>query len=264
VGDGDSPGLVTSRDGTRIAVWIYGAGPPLVLVHGTFVDHTSWGLVVPFLIERCTVYAVDRRGREASGDSDRYSVEADAQDVVAVVDSVGSPVSLFGHSLGGLVALEAALDTDEVERLILYEPSTGGNARPGIIERLEEMLRKDDREGLLISALREVAGMSGDQIEQLRSLPTWPVQLAAAHTVPRELRAGAGYRFNANRFARLDTPTLLLRGEFDPAGWVEGSIAAVGNALPNARLRTLAGQAHVAQMTAPSVLADEVLGFMAV
>ena len=84
------------------------------------------------------------------------------------------------------------------------------------------MLRKDDREGLLISALREVAGMSGDQIEALRSLPTMPAALAAAHTVPRELRALAGYRFNANRFARLDTPTLLLRGEFDPAGWVEG------------------------------------------
>jgi pimeloyl-ACP methyl ester carboxylesterase len=235
-----------------------------VLVHGTFVDHTSWGLVVPFLIERCTVYAVDRRGREASGDSEQYSVEVDAQDVVAVVDSVGSPVSLFGHSLGGLVALEAALDTDEVERLILYEPSTGGNARPGIIERLEEMLRQDDREGLLITALREVAGMSGDQIEQLRNLPTWLAGLAAAHTVPRELRAAAGYRFNASRFARLDTPTLLLRGEFDPAGWVEGSITAVGNALPNARLRTLAGQAHVAQMTAPSLLADEVLGFTAV
>ena len=186
------------------------------------------------------------------------------QDVVAVVESIRSPVSLFGHSLGGLVALEAALDTDEVERLILYEHFSGGDARPGIVERLEEMLREDDGEGLLISAMREVAGMSGDQIEELRSLPTWPARLAAAHTVPRELRALAGYRFNADRFARLDTPTLLLRGEFDPAGWVEGSIAAVGDALPNSRLTTLAGQAHVAQMTAPSLLADEVFGFMAV
>jgi hypothetical protein len=67
VGDeGSSPNLVTSRDGTSVAVWINGTGPPLVLVHGMLSDHTTWRFVVPILGERCTVYAVDRRGRDPS------------------------------------------------------------------------------------------------------------------------------------------------------------------------------------------------------
>src|SRR5688572_32891339 len=55
---------VTSRDGTRIAFWRSGAGPPLLLVHGATYDHTTaWRFVVPELEQQFTVYAMDRRGR---------------------------------------------------------------------------------------------------------------------------------------------------------------------------------------------------------
>jgi pimeloyl-ACP methyl ester carboxylesterase len=36
-----------SRDGTEIAYWTSGKGPPLVLVHGTTADHTRWDPVLP-------------------------------------------------------------------------------------------------------------------------------------------------------------------------------------------------------------------------
>jgi pimeloyl-ACP methyl ester carboxylesterase len=59
---------VTSRDGTKIAYWTSGEGPPLVLVHGASADHTRWQPLLPYLESHATVHALDRRGRGARGD----------------------------------------------------------------------------------------------------------------------------------------------------------------------------------------------------
>ena len=67
---------VVSSDGTPIAVWRSGDGPPLVLVHGAAADHTRWRPVLPALEERFTVLAMDRRGRGASGDAGRLRAGA--------------------------------------------------------------------------------------------------------------------------------------------------------------------------------------------
>ena len=86
---------VHSRDGTSIAYWRSGAGPPLLLVHGAVADHsTTWRLVLPELEKRFTVYAMDRRGRGGSGDGPAYDLQREAEDVAAVVGAVGGPVSI--------------------------------------------------------------------------------------------------------------------------------------------------------------------------
>src|SRR5262245_15334434 len=99
---------VTSRDGTPIGYERSGQGPPLILVHGTTADHSRWAPVLPALSERFTVSAVDRRGRGASGDAPIYAIEREFEDVAALVDAVGGPVYLLGHSYGALCALEGA------------------------------------------------------------------------------------------------------------------------------------------------------------
>jgi pimeloyl-ACP methyl ester carboxylesterase len=69
--------------------------------------------------------AVDRRGRGHSGDAPDYALEREYEDVVAVVVSAGDGVSVLGHSYGGICALEAALLTDGIRKLVLYEPPMG-------------------------------------------------------------------------------------------------------------------------------------------
>ena len=98
---------VASRDGTQIAYWTSGSGPPLVLVHGAPADHTRWRPLLPYLEPYVTVHALDRRGRGASGDALEYRLEREYEDVAAVVDAVaasGQPVDVYGHSHGGIVA----------------------------------------------------------------------------------------------------------------------------------------------------------------
>ena len=121
----DGTRFVESADGTTIAVQVSGRGRPLVLVHGTSSEHTTWRLVRPLLDERVTTYAVERRGRGASGDAPDYSLALESADVAAVVRSAaqthGEPVDLLGHSFGGNVAYDVATDCADLRRLVLYE-----------------------------------------------------------------------------------------------------------------------------------------------
>ena len=54
---------VASPDGTEIAVFVSGRGRPLVVVHGTTSDHTTWRLMLSLFERHVAVHAVDRRGR---------------------------------------------------------------------------------------------------------------------------------------------------------------------------------------------------------
>lgn len=84
--------------------------------------------------------------------------------------------------------------------------------------------------------------------------------MAAAHTVAREIRAEEAYRVDPEHFRKLVTPTLLLLGEESP-DWAHEGTERIRAALPDARVSVLQGQGHVAIMTAPELVADEVACF---
>jgi pimeloyl-ACP methyl ester carboxylesterase len=109
-------------DGGLIVVWVEGDGPPLVLVHGSLSDHTTFEPLAGELRDEFTFFAMDRRGFGASLESPNYSAEREFSDVAAVVDAVvtrtGEPVVLFGHSWGASCALGAS------PHLRRYEPSS--------------------------------------------------------------------------------------------------------------------------------------------
>jgi pimeloyl-ACP methyl ester carboxylesterase len=246
---------IASRDDTKIAYARSGDGPPLVLVHGTAADHSRWTSVLAALEQRFTVYAMDRRGRGASVDSADYAIAHEFDDVAALVDSIGEPVVLLGHSYGAICSLEATLRTDRVRKLVLYEPPIPVGLPihpPGSIEPLQALLNKGEKAGVVTTFLTEIVHMPVGEVMMLQSQSSWSGRVAAAQTIPRELRAAEGYRFDPAQFKAFKVPTLLLLGGDSPA-FFKAAIDVVHAALPSSRLVVLTGQQHVAMNTAPAL-----------
>ncbi len=257
---------VTSMDGTRIAFWRSGSGPPLLLVHGASYDHQiAWSRVLLQLEQRFEVYAMDRRGRGGSGDGAAYHLQREAEDVAAVIDAIGRPANVVGHSYGGLCAIEAALLTRNLRRLVIYEavPLSGAdNYRPGIIDRLEGLLTAGDVEAMLVAMMRDVVERTPEEIELLRSdREAWAVRLANAASLPRELRSEQDYRFVPERFSTMQAPTLLLVGGKSPPREMTNA-RGVAAALPDARVAVLPGQGHTAMVVAPETFLSQVVPFL--
>ena len=273
--EADGPGestatRVVSRDGTEIAHWTSGVGPPLVLVHGTTADHTRWRPLLPYLEPHATVHAMDRRGRGASGDGPDYDLAREFEDVAAVVDAVadasGSAVDVLGHSFGGLCAFGGATLTSNIRKLMLYEgwPPPNPDALalpPGVEERLDALLAEGNREAVLGTFFREVVRMPEEEFIVYRALPAWQARIAAAHTITRESRAEQAAPFDPEQAAKITVPVLLLTGGDSP-DFFKADIDTVAAALPDARIVVIEGQQHIAIDLVPEVFADHVVAFL--
>ena len=105
--------------------------------------------------------------------------------MVSVVDAIGGSVNLLGHSLGAVCALEAALYAPQIQKLILYEPPlpVGGPLVPsGVLDRLESMLSRGDREAVVTTVMLEVIRMPEREFGFLRNSSAWNDRLAVAHS----------------------------------------------------------------------------------
>ena len=264
----DELGTVTARDGVPIAYWRRGEGPPLLLFHGISASHLRWAPVLPALAEQFTVYNFDRRGRGGSGDTDGYEFEREFADTAAAIDAIAAvsgPVNVIGHSYGAMTGLEAALLTANIRKMVLYEPpyrlSEPFISPPESVARLEDRLAAGDRDGAIAVMMGELVGIAPEAMAEMRTQPAWAARMAAAHTIPRELRAVEEYRFDPDRFRGVDVPTLYLLGGASPPHMHRATHAAA-EALPNAQTVVLPGQGHVAMDTAPDLFLEEVMRFL--
>jgi pimeloyl-ACP methyl ester carboxylesterase len=255
----------TSHDGTSIGLWTDGRGPSLVVVHGTGGDHTAWDRVVPLLSNEITIAAMDRRGRGASGDGATYALEREVEDVVAAVEVLPAPVYLYGHSFGGTLAAEAALRTRRIRRLALYE---GGPKPAGMrfipdefIAQLDALVGAGAPEQALETFMSTGAALTADELGALKGTEAWPKRVAAAHTIPRELRALNDYGSDLERFRAIEIPVLLIAGgETVPRR--REMLERLSTVLPEAHLSILPGQGHAANTTAPELLAAALHDFL--
>lgn len=255
---------VISEDGTAIGFWKSGSGPPLLLVHGTTADHSRWSPVLPRFEQHFTVYTMDRRGRGGSSDSPDYDIMREAEDVAAVVEAIGEPVFLLGHSYGGVCSLEASLLTGLVSRLILYEPPvpTGIPMYPaGVPDRIQALIDSGSLEAGLELFFREVVRMPEQELKAYRRLPVWKVRIQLTSTIPRELIIDRTYRFDKEKFADFQVPTMLLLGGDSPPLFQE-AVKLVDSTLPGSQVVVLPGQQHIAMDTNPELFAKEVMQFL--
>lgn len=259
---------ITSFDGTRIGFHCSGMGPPLLLVHGTTADHRRWSTILPQIEGHFTVYAMDRRGRGGSGDTPTYNILREAEDVAAVIEAAfeqgGQPVNLLGHSYGAICSLEAALLTDRVDRLILYEPPFPAIAPPvppGVPDKIQALVDRGELETALEVFMREIVRMPEHELKVYRQLPMWKARIQLAPTIPRELAFDQSYRFDPRKFANLRTPAMLLLGGDSPT-FARQATETIGAALPESRIVIMPGQQHIAMDTNPELFVREVLSFI--
>lgn len=269
-GDEAMVSQAVSRDGTEIAYWTSGEGPPLVLVHGTTADHSRWRPLLPYLEPWFTVHAMDRRGRGASGDGPDYDVTREFYDVAAVIDAVsegaGSAVDVYGHSFGGLCAFGGAASTSNVRKLVLYEGWPAADPEvltlPADVEqRLDALLAQGDRDAVIETFMGVVVQLPEQDLRSLRAQPSWHARVAAAHTITREFRGIEASPFNRKQAAAITVPVLMLVGEDSPDA-MKADPETVAAALPDARIAVLERQQHAADVIAPQVIADQLLGFL--
>jgi len=256
---------VRSADGTPLAVWVDGDGPPVVLLHGSMCDHTAFDPLVAELRGAMATYAMDRRGFGASGDAAGYAIEREFEDVAAVVRAVAArtrgPVALWGHSYGAGCAMGGAALTGDVHRLMLYEPGLGIPYPAGSIEEIETALATGDTETAVRLVLVGIVGVTEAEMDALRSGPRWPALLSCAPTVPRECRAEDGWRYRPGAFDGIAAPTLLLAGSESPPVLRQATDRAAA-AIPGARVRMLQGHAHLAIRTDPAMVAATIRQFV--
>jgi pimeloyl-ACP methyl ester carboxylesterase len=104
-----------------------GDGPPLVLVHGLGGTIANWRALAPALADRYRVIAVDLPGHGGSAPlpaAPRVDALADAA-LAAVAAEDALPAAWVGHSLGGLVAVRAAVRRPDAVRGIVLAAAAG-------------------------------------------------------------------------------------------------------------------------------------------
>ena len=114
-------------DRLKLQFWDWGQDrlPPLLLVHGGLDHARNWDWVARSLREHFHVYAMDLRGHgnSAWAPGALYSIAEHVFDVATLVDTLGAaPISLIGHSLGGILTLVySGLYPDRVRKVIAIE-----------------------------------------------------------------------------------------------------------------------------------------------
>lgn len=122
---------------------ITGEGPPLVLLHGLFGSLDNLGGVARRLEDQWQIHALDERNHGDSPHTETMNYPAMAADVIAYMDAQGlGKVSLLGHSMGGKVAMQVALQAPErVAKVIVADiaPVSYKPRHDAILEGLTKM-----------------------------------------------------------------------------------------------------------------------------
>lgn len=259
-------------NGTKLAYDDVGDGEPLVLVHGSWSDRTIWEPVVTRLAELGRVITYDRRGHGESAASFREPTRrVHEDDLAALIEAaVGAPASVIGTSFGGSIALGiSSRRPDLVRCLAVHEPPLVSWApdEPEVARELELIGRAIGAVTALIAA-GDPAGAARRFVEEVALGPgAWEVMpeearrsmIAAAPTFIAEQR-DAGWALLPSP-AAIECPTLLSLGSTSP-GWFHGIAEALGEAIGDAEVRTLAGAGHTPHTTHPAAYVALVASFL--
>src|SRR5688572_20332986 len=208
---------------------IGGDGPPLVIVHGSWTDHTAWGMVAERLESSFRVVRYDRRGCSRSerpaGPRTRRD---DEDDLAAIIERFADGrASVIASSFGGLVTLGLAARRPELlDRLCIHEAPSAPLVQEGedarvlaesldAIREVREQIEAGDSAGGAYRFVEELGlGPGGWELlpEQIREIFVNNAPAFAA-----EQRDPAWADLDIAAIAAAGHPLLLTRGTTSPA-----------------------------------------------
>lgn len=237
------------------------SGDPLVLVHGSWVDHHNWDAVVPTLSKTFRVLAYDRRGHSRSRrPAESATMQEHVADLAGLIEHLGlKPAYVAGNSLGGSIALRLAAERPELIRsAAVHEPPLLGLLRdePGKANMLEKV--RSDQEAvleLLRAGDRERAGQRF--IETMAFGPgAWrrlspegrETMVRNAQTFLDESADPDGFTIDRATLARIHQPVLVTESRKSP-GYLPAIAGIVAKTLPNVTVRTFTASGHAPQIS---------------
>ena len=99
-----------------------GQGPTLLIAHGLFGSARNWGVIAKRLSDTRHVITPDMRNHGHSPRAATHSYPDMAQDLADLIEHIGAPVDLCGHSMGGKAAMALALSHPRlINRLVVAD-----------------------------------------------------------------------------------------------------------------------------------------------
>jgi pimeloyl-ACP methyl ester carboxylesterase len=235
-----------------------GEGPPLVLIHGGWTDHTTWSRLVPSLTSSFRVIRYDRRGHSRSqrGASRPTRVQHE-DDLAALVERLEcGPAHLVGTSYGALMALAlAGRRPDLVRSVVAHEPPALALTPMSDVEALFEGVRDEILAGNPAGATERffeeaVLGPGGWEL-----VPE-PVRRAAIANTDTylDMLADPGWAtLDVTSVARFAGPILITYGDNGPQ-WLSHLATAVSERTGSPK-QIISGAGHTPHHTHPQALA---------
>ncbi|QWF81460.1 alpha/beta fold hydrolase [Amycolatopsis sp. CA-230715] len=233
--------IISSADGIALTVESTGSGTPILVVPGSLAPPPLYHPLMAALAHRHRVVLLERRGYGESG-SRPCRMRDQAEDIVAVLDWIGEPAMVFGHSFGAIAALESArVAGNRISTLALYEPPLHAMG-PGLLpmlSRARDLLAEHKESEVVAEFLSAVEAMPpGEDLTQLSVLLA-----ERAGGVVSDLRCLSSAEPRPEQWAELTVPALRLRGDAsDEAG--QEDCRWLADLVPFGRLVGLPGQTH--------------------
>jgi len=250
-------------DGIRLWCACSGHGQPLMLLHGLGGCGSDWAMQLPELNRRFHVVRPDLRGHgRSTHPANGYTIKQMADDCAALVKTLALPrIHLAGISLGGMIALQLALDYPQlVDRLALVNstpaltPQTFGQ-RLELWGRLAAARHLSMRwTGFLLSWRLFPA----KEQRPLRKLFVRRWSRCDTHSYHATLRGLAGWTV-LDRLPSLEAPLLVLAGEHDFFPLSAKQLCA--ECAPRGRLVTIANSRHASIIDQPQACSRILLDF---
>src|SRR4051794_11948354 len=241
-----------------------GDGPPLVLLHSLLSDRASFDRIVPALATRFRVIVPELPGfGQSAAVSGGLAAVADrmAEAVEEMAD--GHDVTVLGNGYGGLVTLQMAIRHPNLAARLILADCGAAFSEPGR-EAFRNMAAAASTKGL--SAITDVAmrRLFAPEFQQANPDLMLGRREAFLKTNPDVFRAACEALAALDlrpQLGQVKVPVLVVVGEHDEATPPPMSHELAAG-LPQARLKVIAGCAHVPQLQAPAVFLEAIGDFL--